>query len=83
MSASFSFSLATVTLPDATVHVKHRIIVRQGTARITDRRGVVVAEKAGVENVRVTGTRTRLVEFADGDEWQVLRDKGCGCGSGG
>lgn len=80
MSASFSWSSATITTDTGSVLAKMRILVRNGSARVLHRSGTVEAEKGGVAAVRVDGGRQRTVEFDDGSTWLVLRDKGCGCG---
>ena len=81
MTATFSWNIATTTTPDG-VFPKAKIIVRGATARVVDREYRDLVSKDGVDEVRVTGNRTRLVTFTDGTEWHVLRDKGCGCGGG-
>lgn len=83
MSAGVSFSEATVTAPDGTVHEGVAVSTRQGVLTLRDQGGTVLLEQSGVVGVVRQSRKRWRVTIADpddgtGSEWKILRTR-CNC----
>lgn len=75
MAAQLSLASASVTTVDgSTVGTKAMLLIRGTTVRYDG------TEYLGVSTVENTGRGRWRIRFANGDEWDVKRDGGCGCG---